>query len=87
MPRDVRFEMNQRISTTLAGRLVDGEGAESAARQLVRRLRAEDPTLLLAWLQLHAVETLGRHIARRHPAVQRGPRPVVECAPVDQAAS
>lgn len=87
MARDVRTEMNRRISATLAGRLVNAEGAGSVAEDLVRRLRAEDPALLLGWLQAHAVETLGRHIARRHPApVRTGGRKTAEAQPLDAAA-
>lgn len=87
MARDVRSEMNQCIRVALAGRLVNAEGAGSVAEDLVRRLRAEDPALLLGWLQAHAVETLGRHIARRHPAPDRSrPRKATEPEPVDAAA-
>lgn len=84
--RDVRSEMNRRISAVLAGQLVNEAGAGSVARDLVKRLRAEDPALLGAWLQLHAAEALGHHIARRHPApVRRGPSKAVEPESVDAA--
>jgi len=76
MARDVRLEMNRLVSRELAGQLVDRDGAGSVARDLVRHLRAEDPALLAGWLQAHAVEALGAHIARRHPApVRNGPGP------------
>jgi hypothetical protein len=76
MARDVRTEMSRQISAALAGELVNAEGAGTIARDLVRRLRAEDPALLVGWLQAHAVEALGQHIARRHPApVRHGPGP------------
>jgi hypothetical protein len=76
MARDVRLEMNRIVNRELAGRLVDGDAAGAVAADLVRRLRAEDPGLLVGWLQLHAAEALGAHIARRHPApVRRGPSP------------
>lgn len=85
--RDVRLEMNLTIRRELNGRLVNAEGAGSVAEDLVRRLRAEDPALLLGWLQAHAVETLGRHIARRHPApVRTGGRKTAEEQPLDAAA-
>ena len=73
MVRDVRTEMNQHISRELAGRQVDEAGAVMVARDLVHRLRAEDPALLLGWLQVHAVDALAHHIARRHPAPGRRP--------------
>lgn len=76
MARDVRLEMNLVIRRELGGRLVDANGAGTVAEDLVRRLRAEDPALLVGWLQAHAVEALGQHIARRHPApVRNGPGP------------
>ena len=76
MTRDVRTEMNRRISAELAGRLVDETGAGPVAVELVRRLRAEDPALLLHWLQTQAATALAAHIARRHPApVRHGPSP------------
>lgn len=87
MARDVRLEMNLIIRRELAGRLVDPGAAGTLATDLVRRLRAEDPALLAGWLQAHAVEALGRHIARRHPApIRSGPRKSVEAQPVDAAA-
>ena len=87
MARDVRLEMNLTIRRELGGRLVNADAAGSVAEDLVRRLRAEDPALLLGWLQAHAVETLGRHIARRHPAPDRSrPRKLAEAQPVDAAA-
>lgn len=87
MARDVRLEMNLTIRRELGGRLVNADAAGSVAEDLVRRLRAEDPALLLGWLQAHAVEALGRHIARRHPAPMRtGPRKNTESQPVDAAA-
>lgn len=70
------YAMNARITRELGGRLVDEAGAGSVAAELVRKLRAEDPGLLVAFLQLHAVEALTAHIARRHPApVRHGPGP------------
>lgn len=87
MARDVRLEMNLKIRRELNGRLVKADAAGSVAEDLVRRLRAEDPALLAGWLQAHAVETLGRHIARRHPAPLRtGPRKTTEAQPADAAA-
>lgn len=59
--------MNRRISAEPAGRLVDGAGASSVATDLVRRLRAEDPALLVGWLQSHAVEALAAHVAGGPP--------------------
>ena len=76
MARDVRLEMNLAIRRELAGRLVDESGAGAVAKDLVRRLRAEDPALLLGWLQTQAVTALAAHMARRHPApVRHGPNP------------
>lgn len=87
MARDVRLEMNLAIRRQLGGRLVNAEAAGSVAEDLVRRLRAEDPALLAGWLQAHAVEALGRHIARRHPApVRTGGRKTAEEQPLDAAA-
>lgn len=81
MARDVRLEMNLAIRRELDGRLVDEAGAGTVARELVRRLRAEDPALLVGWLQVHAVDALTAHIARRHPApVRNGPGPEATAA-------
>lgn len=88
MARDVRLEMNRRIRAALGGRLVTADAAGSVAQDLVRRLRTEDPALLAGWLQLHAAEALGAHIARRHPAPvrSRAARKTAEAQPVDAAA-
>jgi|GEM_PF-5224292 len=76
MARDVRLEMNLAIRRHLDGRLVDQGAAGDAARDLVRKLQAQDPALLLGWLQTQAVPVLAAHIARRHPApVRNGPGP------------
>lgn len=86
--RDVRLEMNLAIRRHLAGRLVDQAAAGSVAADLVKRLRAEDPALLAGWLQLHAAEALGAHIARRHPApVRNGPGPEAIAARKARAAA
>lgn len=86
MARDVRLEMNLAIRREFNGRLVDQAGAGTVAVELVRRLRAEDPALLLGWLQAHAVEALTQHVARRHPApIRSGPRKAAE-RPIDAAA-
>ena len=71
MARDVRLEMNRAIRRELNGRLVDEADAGRVAADLVKRLRAEDPALLLGWLQTQAVTALAAHIARRHPAPVR----------------
>jgi len=74
--RDVRLEMNLLIRRELAGRLVNEDAAGSVARELVKRLRAQDPALLASWALTYAEESLARHIARRHPApVRNGPGP------------
>lgn len=74
--RSAMYAMNARITRELGGRLVDEAGAGSVAADLVRKLRAEDPGLLVAFLQLHAVEAVAAHIARRHPApARKGPGP------------
>lgn len=79
--RDYSGQMHAIIRAELAGRLVDQAGAGTVATGLVRRLRAQDPALLMGFLQLHAAETLAAHIARRHPApVRRGPSKAAQVA-------
>ena len=79
--RDVKLEMNLIIRRELAGRLVNEDAAGSVARDLVKRLRAQDPALLASWALTYAEESLARHIARRHPApVRRGPSKAAQVA-------